>query len=324
METSPTTRAPASGLKRSCLPWVGVYFGLALLLGVWFSFRFPEAPPDVSPRLPPLSYRLALAFGAGLIGAIPGALALAGFDGVRTRLLERARLVKAAAATFPVDGAFQPFFGRIVASGPMLVAPLSGRECLLYHYEASHSSGGSRSSKVTDAEGYALTPSHLDTLAGRIHLLAYLEPEFTPERLDAEAALERLRRYLPTAQRFEPSLDFGRNYREAKEYLLDSDGTIRFDHGRLDATETAKSFDEQIVQHGDEVAVFGMYSAERQGIVPDPAGFISHQARLRKGSLSRLARGFVGQAVLSGVVGLLFAAAFGWWVYAFFQSAASF
>lgn len=324
MDSSAPKRKPSSGVLATCLPLVGIYFGLALALGVWFSIGFPEAPPDTSPRLPPLPYRLALAFGAGLIGAFPGALGLAGFDGVRTRLLERARLLRAAGATIPVDGAFQPFFGRIVGSGPMLTAPLSGRECLLYHYEAYHSSGGSHSSKVTDAEGYALTPSHLDTFAGRIHLLAYLEPEFDPESLDAEPARARLRSYLQAVEPFRPSLDLTQNFREAAAHLLDDDGTIRFDQGHPGASESARGFSEQIVQHGDEVAVFGMYLAERQGIVPDPAAFISHEARLRKGSLRRLARGFAWQAVASGVVGTLFAAALAWWIHAFFRFAPSY
>lgn len=308
----------------TCLPLLGIYFGLALALWVWFSIGFPEAPPNTSPRLPPLPYRLALALGAGLIGAFPGALALAGFDGVRSRLLERARLLRAAGATVPVDGAFQPFFGRIVASGPMLVAPLSGRECLLYHYKAYHSSGGSHSTTVTDAEGYALTPSHLDTIAGRVHLLSYLEPDFGEESLDAKSARARLRNYLPTVELFRPSLDLARNFREAAAQLLDDDGTIRSDQGHPDASESASGFSEQIVQHGDEVAVFGMYSAARQAVVPDPAGFITHEARVRKGSLARISRGFAWQAVASGVVGTLFGTALAWWIYAFFRFAPSY
>ena len=324
MDSTTPERRPSSGVLATCLPLVGIFFGLALALGMWFSIGFPEAPPDTSPTLPPLPHRLALAFGAGLIGAFPGALALAGFDGVRTRLLERARLMRAAGATIPVDGAFQPFFGRIVASGPMLTAPLSGRECLLYRYEAFHSSGGSHSSKVTDIEGYALTPSHLDTIAGRIHLLAYLEPEFGAESLDAEPARARLRSYLPAVELFRPSLDLTRKFREAAAYLLDDDGTIRFDQGHPDAPNSARVFCEQIVQHGDEVGVFGMYSAERQGIVPDPAGFITHEARVRKGPLRRLARGFAWQAVGSGVAGALFGAALAGWIYAFFRFAPSY
>ncbi len=321
MESSAPKRAPASGVVRSCLPWVGVYFGLALALGVWFSIGFPERPPNESPRLPPVPYRLSLAFGAGLIGGIPGILALMGLDGVRSRLLERTRLRRAAAATIPVDGVFQPFFGRVVASGPMLVAPLSGRECLLYHYKAYHSSGGRNSTTVTDAEGYALTPSQLDTIAGRVHLLSYLEPDFGEESLDAESARARLRNYLPTVELFRPSLDLARNFREAAAQLLDDDGTIRSDQGHPDAPESARGFSEQIVQHGDEVAVFGMYSAARQAVVPDPAGFISHEARVRKGSLARISRGFAWQAVASGVVGALFGAALAGWIYAFFRFA---
>ena len=322
MASTPQRRSPFSGLGRTCLPWLVGFFGLAAALGVWFAIRFPDAPPDTSPRLPPLPYRLVLSFGAGLIGAIPGTLALMGFDGVRTRLAERLGLMRAAGPKVPVDGAFQPFFGRIVTEGPMLVAPLSGRECLLYRYEATESAG-SRST-VNAADGYALTPSHLDTAAGRIHLLAYMDLEFNAESLDAESARERLRTYLPTVQLFKPALDPMRTLRETERHVLDDDGSIRFDHGLPDAAETATGFSERIVQHGDEVAVFGMYSAQRNGIVPDPAAEIPHRARLRKGSLPRLARGFVVQAVASGAVGLLFAGALWLWIHAFFRNASSF
>ncbi len=275
--------------------------------------------------MPPLPLRLALAFGAGLIGAIPGGLAIAGLGGARTRLRQRAQLLAAAGPPkVPEDGEFGPFFGRLVATGPTLVAPLSGRRCAMYRYQAAHSSGGSHSSEVVDVEGYALTPSHLDTLAGRIHLFAFMEAEFTPDTLDPEPARERLRAYLPTVELFQPSLDLMRNYRENEKQVLDADGSIRFDHGRPDGVETARYFHEHIVEPGDEVAVFGLYSAARQGIVPDPADEIRHRARLRKGPLRRLARGFVLQALASAIVGLLFAAAFGFWIRLFFRSAATF
>jgi hypothetical protein len=70
----------------------------------------------------------------------------------------------------PKNGSFQAFFGRMLTEGPSLTAPLSERECLLYHYKSEHS--GSKSSTLTDADGYALTPSFLDTYWGKIRILS--------------------------------------------------------------------------------------------------------------------------------------------------------
>ncbi len=312
------------GLKRGCLMWVGLYFLMAFALGLWFLICFPDAPPNQSPRLPPLPYRAILAFGAGFIGAIPGIIALGALDGVRTSLKERASLLKTSTKTVPADGFFQTFRGRIMATGPMLVAPLTGRECLLYKYQATKGTDTKGSMRVTHAEGYALTPSYLSTLCGQIRLYAFMELEFPEEYVDKDAARKRLAAFLPTVELFQPSWDLMEHYRETQKHLLDSDGTIRFDKGQPNAAETAADFSEQIVQQGDEVAVFGLYSAAQGGIVPDPGEEILHRARLHKGSLSQVTSEFFRKAGLSAFFGILFAAALWGWIHLFFLHAAEY
>ena len=311
-------------LKRSCLIAVGTYVLLAFGLGLWFLICFPEAPPTRSPRLPPFPYRAILAFGAGLIGAIPGVLAVGLLDGARTSLRDRASLLKTATKTVPADGLFQPFHGRIRATGPMLVAPLTGRECLLYKYRATKGQDTKGSMKVTHAEGYALTPSYLEALCGQIHLYAFMEPEFPEESVDAGAARKRLADFLPTVELFQPSWDLMAHYRETQKHLLDNDGTIRYHKGQPNAAETAADFSEQIVQQGDEVAIFGLYSAARGGIVPDPGEEILHRARLQKGSLQQLTRAFVMKAIVAAFFATLFAAGLWWWIHLFFLHAAEY
>jgi uncharacterized membrane-anchored protein len=44
-----------------------VYAIMALALATWFFVHFPEAPPNVSPRLPPLPLRAAGAAGWALV-----------------------------------------------------------------------------------------------------------------------------------------------------------------------------------------------------------------------------------------------------------------
>lgn len=311
-------------MMKGCLAWFAVYAIVAAALAVWFFVYFPEAAPSVSPRLPPFPLRAAGAAGWGLVCAIPAFLGIACFDGIRIRLRERAQLMAAAGGQLPRDGVVQPFVGRMVARGESLTAPLSNRECLLYHYEASHSSGGKSSSKVTDAEGYALAPSSIKTPVGLVKLYAYLDLEFSPDTFEDEPARERLNAYQRTATLYQPTVNLMRNYRESQSYLLDDDGAIRYDHGSQDSAKHSTRFGEHIVKHGDEVVVFGLYSAARGAIVPDPQSEVMHRARLHIGNINQVARGLAFQALVSGAVGVAFLAG-AWWLFRlFFSEAATF
>ena len=103
------------------------------------------------------------------------------------RLKERRRIVSAAGFREPRDKSIEPFFGRIVSCGTPLTAPLTGRPCVMYHYAATHMGSGKSATRVTDAEGYALSPCAIDTTAGRIDVRAYLEPEFTADQVEGPA-----------------------------------------------------------------------------------------------------------------------------------------
>jgi hypothetical protein len=291
-----------------CLSLIGVYIATSLALAAWFFVAYPEAPPDTTPRFPPLEYMAATSTAAGFGCGIPAFLALAGFDGIRMRLKERRRIVSAAGFREPQDRSIEPFFGRIVGCGTALTAPLTGRPCVMYHYAATHMSSGRSSTRVIDAEGYALSPCAVDTTAGPVDVRAYLEPEFAADQVDDPAIRDRLTAYQRTSTLTRQGINLAANYREAREHLLDDDGSIRYDHGFEGDLGQTTLFEEHILQDGDEVAIFGMYSAERRAIVPDPEHELMHMARVRKGSLQKLSRGFVWQAIGSGLVGLLFAA----------------
>lgn len=295
-------------MKKTCLTWFGWYVLIAVAFATWFLVQYPEAPANVSPRLPPLPMRAGIAAVSGLACGIPAFLGIMGLYGIGTRLSERARLIAASRGETPKDGVIQPFVGRMTGRGETLTAPLSERPCLLYHYQATHYSGGSRGSTTTNAEGYALAPSAIEIPAGQVQIRAYLEIEFQPDNIDVDKARERLSAYQRTATLFMPDLNLMRNYRETQKYALDDDGAIRYDHGKLDLLDSATRFEEHVVQSGDEVVIFGMYSAARNAIVPDPKSEVMHRARLRKGSISRVARGLVWDAVGSGAVGLFFVA----------------
>jgi hypothetical protein len=311
-------------MKKWCLASFALYMIMAVALATWFFVHFPEAPPNVSPLLPPLPLRAAGAMGWALVCAIPAFLGLAGLNGLRTRLRERAKMVAAARGKRPRDGVVQPFVGYMVARGEPLTAPLSKRECLLYRYEVSHSSGGKSSSKVTDAEGYALAPSSIDTPAGVVELRTYLDLEFSPDTLENEPSREQLSAYQRTATLYQPTVNLMRNYQVSQSYLLDDDGAIRYDHGSQDSAAKSTLFEEYVVQQGNEVVVLGLYSAARGAIVPDPKNEVMHRARLCKGKVNQVARRLMFQAIASGVVGVALLTGTVWLFRLFFSEAAMF
>ena len=177
---------------------------------------------------------------------------------------------------------------------------------------------------MTDAEGYALAPASIKTKAGLVVIRAYLELEFLPDVLDDEPSRERLSAYQRTAKLYQPSLDLMRNYHESQSYTLDDDGAIRYDHGSQDSAAESTRFEEHVVQHGDEVVVFGLYSAARGAIVPDPENEALNRARLLMGKVNQVARRLASQAVFSGTLGVAFLAGTVWLFRLFFSEAATF
>jgi len=263
---------------------------------------------------------MAGAAGAGFATGIPAFLGLAGLIGIRMRLRERAQtLTRAESLDEPRDGSVQPFVGRIVADGERLVAPLTQTSCVLYEYVAAHQSSGKSSQEVEDAKGYALCSTRLETGAGRFDIRAYLDPEFDAESIEPDVARGRLADYQRTAALYQPGLDFARNYRESNTYLLDDDGSVRFDQGTQGSGDRATRFRERTLQDGDEVVVFGMYSAVRRAIVPDPKNEVVHRARVRKGGVATVTRRLAWEAFWSGLVGVLFLGAAAGAAWAFYR-----
>lgn len=313
-------------MKRSCLAWLGLYVLLALVATASFFLQFPPSP-TVPPSLPDASFRLKAALGAGFLGAFPALFALSMLYTGWLRLRERARLARSSEGGAPADGEQGVFFGPIRRDGPSLTAPLSGRECLLYRYEVSHIETGSRrrpggqsmkvetTRTIVDAEGFALTPSTIQTASGPVKLLTLVTPEFKAERHTLGEVGERYTAYVATA-----ALK-GTGSVDAHPSLLrslqkDTDGAIRYDLGTgvLDPG-VAHSIREHVVQHGDNVVVFGKYSAAAGGIVHDPGSV--WDTRLRKGSLEALKRGLTLNAVgyVIGAGAWCAVAAVGAWVF---------
>ena len=314
-------------MKAACLTWLAVYVLLATGLAAWFLVRFP-AWPTVPPSLPDAAFRIKASIGGGLLIGLPALAAFSMLHSSWARMQERAGLARAAEGGLPADGKRGAFYGPIHHDGPALVAPLSRRECLLYRYEVSHIQtrnrfGSNRTSDVAvtdsivDAEGFALTPSTIHTAGGPVKLLTLARLEFKPDSLRFGAVAENYKDYVATAPlKGTGTLDA---HDTLLRFLLEpSDAGVRYDLGTGGLSgDVAYSIKEHVVQHGDNVVVFGTYSAAKGGIVSDPDDIEPVGVRLRRGSVQSLKRGLAIQALQSvfGAMALSAVAAGAVWVF---------
>jgi hypothetical protein len=293
-------------VKTVYISLLAAYLLLALGLSTWFDLRFP-IDPNVSP-LPTTSYRVKAALAVGFLDAIPALLSVGAVYDVVLRLRRRDRLTRSAAGLPPSDGKHEAICGRIRGDGPPLVAPLSGRECLLYRYVVTASGGrtspgrqsSTNASPCTLAEGFAMTPVSIEAVAGSVKLLTLVEPEFPADRLALEQVADNYEAHVATA-RLQPSTE------PSKAAVLRAlrkrpKAGIRYDLGpdsRQIRTAAPFSIEEFIVQEGDTVAVFGKYSAAMGGIVDDPESV--QGPSLHKGSVDAVQRRLARSALWFGL-----------------------
>jgi len=312
-------------VKKSCLTWVVVYVLLALGLWAWFSVSVREPVSDISPPPASMPSRAWLVIGGALVGALPGLFAVSMIASAATRLKERGQLRKAAEGRRPPDGGRGVFFGRILREGPSLTAPASGRECLLYRVRITHSESRRSTGRgpsppdrtVTDAEGFALTPSVIQTATGLVKLRSFVKPEFKADRFTMSEAGKNVDAYLAAAT-FRGRGNLEDDDRALRAILKNGDGAIRYDRGtgKLDPG-VAHRIEEHIVRNGDEVCVFGKFSAAEAAVVPDPDSPVPIPTRLRRGSLEVLSKRLALDALGYGLGAAAWAGLAAAWAFAF-------
>lgn len=285
-------------MKKACLTWVVVYIVLAFGLFAWFNLSVREPVSDISPPPASMPSRFWLSLGGAVIGALPALFAASMMASAVTRLKERFHLHQASEGRRPRDGGRGVFFGRILREGPSLTAPVSGRECVLYRYRITHSESRRSTGRgpsppdrtVTDAEGFALTPSVIQTATGLVKLRSFVTPEFKADRFTMSEVGRNVDAHL-AATTFRGSGRLEDDYRALQATLKDGDGAIRYDRGPGTVDPTVPHLvEEHIVCNGDEVCIFGKFSAAEGAIVPDPDSPMLMPTRLRRGSLEFLSR----------------------------------
>jgi hypothetical protein len=231
--------------------WLATGAGIILLL----QKRCGIAPSQSI--APALFVALLLMFAAGLI------------LGIVRALRERAKVSGALRGEPPVDGKQVVLIGTLHASGRPLIAPFSGQPSVTYRYSIGRWVGSSSRQRTftTLVDGVALTPSHLLTPSGNYQLLAVPTIDSPAQTFDASAT-HRAAEYLKQTTFTDRPAAFTRP--EIEKEWTDDDGSFRRDTrvaGDLDLEQCTLT--EHIIADGAEVAVFGRYSAESGGIVPD-------------------------------------------------------
>ena len=281
-------------MKRSCLVLVGGY--IAITGAVIAVQRF--YPPVRAPGAPqPHSGEI-----AAVISALFLALAVGGLSGVFLRLRQGKLLAASLAGAPPRDGAKVAACGVLVADGPLLAAPLSGTPCVTYGYRISHRLRNGSSAIVW--HGYGLTPSHVETAAGRVRILGCTGFPQAATFLQGPEVLARATRFCAETTFAESHwTSLGDSLRNRKELLADDDGVIKADFGAPSTrpVDPEDMFLEHVARDREEVCAFGTYSAERGGLVPYPDPVEGFPVMLWTGSASRVRRkillGAVGQLV---------------------------
>jgi hypothetical protein len=153
-----------------------------------------------------------------------------------------------------VSGSFKPM------TDLLLRAPFSGRECVGYYYEITHTTRGpkSRITKWTDYEGYALIPAVIESPLGSLKVLA--EPN---KELFYEVPFVKPNINWQDVETFLKTRDFGENVKGPGDFSVHKKSGDSPDLTKCD-------FDEKFIQSGETVLAEGIYRSDKMGIAPDP------------------------------------------------------
>ena len=212
--------------------------------------------------------------GAGLLAGSLGWMAAACLSVMVRSLRERAA-IRHGTDRVPAKDGPAVLIGRIDCARPV-VAPLDGRDCVAYTYEVTRDVKSGRSwTRFVLYKGIGLAPSQIVTGAGTFRLLAVPTLEGA-DVADAprEETLRRFARYLgETTFTKRTAGAAGTGVAELEARWSDSDGDYRSDISDARGSPAELDgcrFEQQIVPRGAQVCVFGHYSTNQRGIVPDP------------------------------------------------------
>ncbi len=293
----------ALSLLVSLLGYVAIVVGIVAGLGHFYGM----SPRDAA----------IVALGVGLLVWIAANLVKSAVTAWR----ERGAIVASLAGTTPVDGRQTVLTGFIEPTGQVLRAPLSGRECVAYTFEAfEYRRSGSRSTKVPFCDGLAVTPSLIVTRTGSYGLLAVPELDCAEVVLDHDAARARVGDLLRRIPLTPPAVPFRRS--PIEQQWNDDDGAFErlSRHVPEDQNLANCRMSERHIERGARVSVFGTYSAARRAIVANTQDW-SKITRVMKGDPDGVAKQLRASVVRRSIGAVIFGGAAAGVIYAFVNGA---
>jgi hypothetical protein len=217
-----------------------------------------------------------------------------------------ARLVRQALREVPrVDGQRAAVIGTIEFDGPPLQAPISGRECAAYWYDVFRPVPGRSSSRHRFFFGWRIVPLVVRTPNADVRLLASFDNppyEARTEDMDYANAAEYL-----AATSFSPAPELGAHTWLDVEELRAQVPPVRVDYKKNPpAPDIATlTLHESRLERGAPVCAFGIYSAARGALVPDPAAPL-FAIDVQPGEPGNVLRGLRSRRTFNLVMGALF------------------
>ncbi len=234
----------------------------ASFLALWFGAHWLFYPPGDSIGAGIVSFCCALGLGAW-----------------RKWQLERRDAAIIARADAPLqDGRRVAVSGTLEATDGVLLAPLSGQDCLVYDYSISHipeqspllgktSNFASRPAPREDRTGLAMAPCVIRHGLQAVRLLAFPTLQRFATSDLAKGTVQRARNYVATTAYTDQSVFNAMG--QVAMVFADRTGCLRMDWKMTDHDDLDNArYTERIVPPGAPVCVVGRYSASDNAIVP--------------------------------------------------------
>ena len=255
-------------LKKACGLWIAIYAICAIAIALVAGRRL-----------------LIAALPAGLIGGFLLWLGIAYFSGIGVKISKARKLGAALRGDTPRDGDVIAVEGRIMPIQETLTSPFERVACVAYSYKIQMPQG--RNAAAWEYQGLALVPSIIQGQHGSMKLLAV--PEFdVPEKLCRDAQ-QNARDYIASTE-FTVAVPFVPDDKKSPR--------VRIDHRRShpEKLEYASLY-EKVVPSGQEVCVFGVYSATKGGMTDALTLMNGDAAAIRRTLLRRSIGNAIGAAI---------------------------
>ena len=230
------------------------------------------------------------------------------------------------------DGEKVAVFGHILPiDGNPIVSPFSKENSVFYSYQVYHmetrGSGDNRNTaEVNDYSGFCLTPSYIDSSAGQIKLLAY--PLLVGFKENKFSYSDRTAQVYQNAFEYIANTKFevlqvslatiGKAIDMGRAIMTDDDGSIRQDikSGQDMFDLKTRDLKEITVRADEQVCLMGIWSSQRNGIVPEISKGPTNLIRGRPEETLKVTRKDALKKIMVGIIIILAINLFvgAWWL----------